>query len=100
MLPAKKTELSSKRHKGSFLFHSAVFSISVAFLLVNIAFLYTHALSTFFSRLETRINRLLGITQTDYIRGYFAVAIPTLALALIICSIFLVPSLSKASRNL
>ena len=44
-------------------------------------------LRTRFTHLEVRMNLLLGIKQTDFIRGYFEHAIPTVMLAVFMCAV-------------
>ncbi len=41
-----------------------------------------------FIRLEVYLNHLFHIRQTDYVRGYFAIWIPSLAIALCILTLF------------
>jgi len=59
----------------------------MAFLSVSILFLFMPDLAMTFARLEVRLNLILGIRQTDLIRGYFEYSIPTVVLALFICAV-------------
>jgi hypothetical protein len=64
--------------------HEALFSLSTAFLAISIMFLLKHDLSYPFVRLEVSINHLLGISQTDYIRGYFEYLLPSVIVAVLL----------------
>jgi hypothetical protein len=58
------------------------FSINTGFALISLVLCTIPSTAIPFAHLEVRLNRLLGIRQTDFIRGYFEVWIPSLALAL------------------
>ena len=60
----------------------ALFSFNTAFAGVSLIFSASLSFSLPFIHLEVYLNHLLGIRQTDYIRGYFTVWIPSLVLAL------------------
>src|SRR5438477_7499296 len=64
--------------------HEIFFALNVAYAAVSILFTESLAAAGPFRGLEIRINHLLHIRQTDYIRGYFEVAIPTLLLAVVL----------------
>lgn len=61
--------------------HEVLFSLNVAFASMTLAFAISPQGTRIFSGMESSINRLLGIRQTDYIRGYFATVIPSVVLA-------------------
>jgi chromate transport protein ChrA len=60
----------------------ALFSVNTAFAALSMVFSASLSASLPFIHLEVSLNRLLGIRQTDYIRGYFTIWIPSLLLAL------------------
>lgn len=91
---------SETRYNCRVLSHIGLFSTSVAFLIVCTVFLFTPALRIMFIHIEVRLNEVLGIRQTDLIRGYFEFAIPTLALALVIFSVFLLSRSQKTTQTL
>jgi hypothetical protein len=72
----------------------ALLSLHVAFVGMSMAFLASTAILAPFSRLECRINVFLHIRQTDYIRGYFSIWIPSVVVALLIWA-----SLRALDRN-
>jgi hypothetical protein len=72
----------------------ALFSLNAAFAATSLIFTASLSAALPFLRLEVSLNHLLGIRQTDYIRGYFTVWIPSLAIAA--CILILL----QASRNL
>jgi hypothetical protein len=47
-------------------------------------FFETRAMELMFLQMEIRINRFLHIRQTDFIRGYFAIWVPSLLIAFLI----------------
>src|SRR6266545_4808762 len=100
MLLNKTNGSLKSRSSWPSLLHISLFSISVAFLFVSILFLFTPTLVRVFVHLEVRLNLLLGIRQTDFIRGYFAFAIPTFVLALVICSLFLAAYSRRTTQSL
>src|SRR5262245_29215272 len=57
-------------------------SINIGFALISFVFCIVPSTAIPFAHLEVRLNELLGIRQTDLIRGYFEFWIPSLALAL------------------
>jgi chromate transport protein ChrA len=59
-----------------FSLHLAVVGMSMAFTSI--------AVSAPFSRMECRINVFLHIRQTDFVRGYFAIWIPSVLVAFLI----------------
>lgn len=59
----------------------ALFSVNTAFAAVGIVFSASLSASLPFIHLEVYLNRLLGIRQTDYIRGYFTIWIPSIIVA-------------------
>jgi hypothetical protein len=59
-----------------------LFSINIAFAGITLLFGSNPTISLLFAHLEVYINHLLGIRQTDFIRGYFECWIPSLLLAL------------------
>ncbi len=71
-----------KRPEGRALryFHEALFSFNVAFFTTTIVLEHSAYLSGGFSRMESSLNVLLGIRQTDYVRGYFTILIPSMIL--------------------
>jgi len=70
----------------------ALFSLNMAFAATSMLFGASLSASLPFIHLEVYLNHLLGITQTDYIRGYFTLWIPSLVLA--ICLLMLLRFLS------
>jgi hypothetical protein len=56
-------------------------SLNTAFAGMSILFCISPSAALPFLRLEIQVNHLLHIRQTDYIRGYFAIWIPSLAVA-------------------
>jgi hypothetical protein len=60
----------------------ALISLNTAFATISKIFCASSSASLPFVHLELYLNHLLGIRQTDYIRGYFTIWIPTLVLAL------------------
>ncbi len=72
-----------------------LFSFNTAFAGMSLLFCASSSASLPFIRLEVYLNHLLGIRQTDYIRGYFTAWIPSLILA--IGLLILVRSLSRLS---
>jgi chromate transport protein ChrA len=73
----------------------ALFSLNTAFAGVSLIFSASLSASLPFIHLEVYLNQLLGIRQTDYIRGYFTFWIPSLVLA--ICLFTLLRFLSGLS---
>jgi hypothetical protein len=65
----------------------ALFSLNTAFAVTSLIFSVSQSASLPFVHLEVYLNHLLGIGQTDYIRGYFTVWIPSLALAICLLSL-------------
>ena len=102
----KQTE-ESTLHRGHWLSfalldcsHKALFSLSTAFLLINLLFLFSQNLRIPFIRLEISINLLLHIRQTDYIRGYFEFAIPSVILAACICMLLHISSDRRLTKQI
>lgn len=58
-----------------------LFSLNTAFAAMSLTFCASQFAVIPFMRLEVYLNHHLGIRQTDYIRGYFTVWIPSLILA-------------------
>lgn len=83
-----ESNVDSRRRLLSYLY-LALFSLSVAFFSVSLMFLFApfRGLRTSFIHLEVRLNLLLGIRQTDLIRGYFEYAVPSAIVALGICGV-------------
>jgi hypothetical protein len=73
----------------------ALFSLNIAFAGMSLIFCVSQSASLPFIHFEVYLNHLLGIRQTDYIRGYFTVWIPSLVLA--ICFLSLLRFLSGLS---
>lgn len=63
------------------LFVEALFSVNTAFAALSIVFRASLSASILFIHLEVYLNHLLGIRQTDYIRGYFTIWIPSIIAA-------------------
>lgn len=76
-------------------FAEALFSLNTAFAGMSLMFSASLSASLPFIHLEVYLNTLLGIRQTDYIRGYFTVWIPSLVLAL--CLLTLLRFLNRLS---
>jgi hypothetical protein len=64
-----------------------LFSINTAFAAMWILFSASLSASLPFIHLEVHLNHLLGIRQTDFIRGYFTIWIPSLILAACVWSL-------------
>jgi hypothetical protein len=64
-----------------------LFSINMAFAVMTLVFCTSPSASVPFAHLEVYVNHLLGIRQTDFIRGYFEIWIPSGLLALGIWSV-------------
>jgi hypothetical protein len=64
-----------------------VFSINTGFAATSILFCASLSASLPFLHLEVSLNHLLGIRQTDFIRGCFTIWIPSLILAACIWSV-------------
>jgi len=88
-----------KGHKAEILrlqvLAEALFSLNTAFAGVSLIFSASLSASLPFIHLEVYLNHLLGIRQTDYIRGYFTLWIPSLVLAM--CLLTLLRFLSGLS---
>jgi hypothetical protein len=66
---------------GLRLVHEALLALNMASATVSTVFLTSRDASLPFVHLEIRINHLLHIRQTDFIRGHFAFWIPAIAMA-------------------
>jgi hypothetical protein len=77
-------KLDGRPRKDNYLryLHEVLFSLNVAFASMTIMSATSPHVTRIFSRMESSTNLFLGIRQTDYIRGYFAILIPSLILAL------------------
>jgi len=75
--------------------HEGFFALNTSCATVLLAFANSPSVSNPFGHLEMRMNHLLGIRQTDYIRGHFEFWIPALALAF--CVLVLLRLFSKAA---
>jgi hypothetical protein len=64
-----------------------LFSINTGFAAMSILFCASFPTSLPFIHLEVYLNHLLGIRQTDFIRGYFTIWIPSVILAASIWSL-------------
>jgi hypothetical protein len=65
--------------------HEAFFSLNLAFVIMALVFDYApRSLISHLNRLESAVNGLLQIRQTDFITGYWAFFLPGIALALCI----------------
>jgi len=64
-----------------------LFSINAGFAAMSVLFSASLSAALPFIHLEVYLNHLLGIRQTDYIRGYFTIWIPSLILAACIWSL-------------
>lgn len=62
-------------------FVELLFSLNAGFAAISIIFCASSPASRPFVHLEVYLNELLGIPQTDYIRGYFTLWIPSLLFA-------------------
>lgn len=77
------------------IFAEALFSLNTTFAAVSLIFSASLSASLPFIHFEVYLNHLLGIRQTDYIRGYFTVWIPAFVLG--ICLLMLLRFLSRLS---
>jgi len=75
-----------------------LFSINTGFAAISILFSVSLSASLPFIHLEVFLNHLLGIRQTDFIRGYFTIWIPSLILAACIWSLVRFLSLLRFSK--
>src|SRR5258708_6231725 len=64
-------------------FWEVFFSLHLAFTGMSVA-LFTSNIAGLLGRMESRINNVLHIRQTDFIRGYFGIWIPTVIVAFLI----------------
>lgn len=78
--------------------HEALFSLNVAFASMTLALATSPHETRLFNGMESSINRLLRIRQTDYIRGYFAVLIPSVILALVIWAVLRLSWRTRTTR--
>jgi hypothetical protein len=72
---------NTRLHRSLGDLHDALFAINTACAIVLLAFANSPLMSAPFGHLEVRINHILHIRQTDYIRGHFQFWIPALGLA-------------------
>lgn len=87
----------NERFGARLLLVEVLFSLNTGFATTSLVFCISRAASLPFVHLEVRLNRFLGITQTDYIRGYFTVWIPSLVLA--VCLLSLLRFLNRLGRT-
>jgi hypothetical protein len=80
--------------------HEALFALNTACAIVSFAFATSWEVYAPFARLEVRINHLLHIRQTDFIRGHFTFWIPALGLALCFWLVLRVASRAQLTRYL
>ena len=64
------------------------FSINIGYAGTSTVFCAIPSASIPFAHLEVYLNQILHIRQTDYVRGYFEVWVPSLTLALCIWTVF------------
>jgi hypothetical protein len=64
-----------------------LFSVNTGFAGMSILFSTSLSASLPFVHLEVYLNRLLGIRQTDFIRGYFTIWIPSVVVAVCVWSL-------------
>ena len=76
-----------------------LFSISTGFAAMSMLFPASLSASLPFVHLEVYLNHLLGISQTDYIPGYFTVWIPSLLLAVCIWSLLRILTRLRLTRS-
>jgi hypothetical protein len=67
---------------GTRVLAEALFSLNTTFAGMSLLFCASLSASLPFIHLEVYLNHILGIRQTDYIRGYFTLWIPSLAMAM------------------
>lgn len=60
------------------------FSLHLAFAGMSVVLIASETMPTLFGRMESRINNFLHISQTDFIRGYFGIWVPTVLGAFLI----------------
>jgi hypothetical protein len=80
--------------------YDALLTLNIAFALVSIAFNAWPESATVFAHLEVHINETLGIRQTDLIRGYFEIAIPSILLAILMWTILRVSIITRTNQQL
>jgi hypothetical protein len=81
-------ELHGTKTPLSRLLLEVFFSINIGYVGMSMVFCAIPSVSIPFAHLEVDLNHLLHIRQTDYIRGYFEIWIPSLISALCIWSLF------------
>ena len=86
-VPPKSMALQTKVTRSARFLLEILFSINIAFAGMTLVFCAIPSASVPFAHLEVNINHVLGIRQTDFIRGYFEIWIPSLLLALGIWSV-------------
>jgi len=77
-----------------------LFSLHLAFLLASLIFIADTSVLALFSRMEYRMNKLLHIEQTDFVRGYFAIWIASLIAAILIWALLRLCRRSHATGDL
>jgi len=75
------------------------FSLYVAFLGVSLSTESVAVLSAL-CRMECRINAFLHVRQTDFVRGYFALWIPSVAAAVLIWSVLRVSARTRLTEEI
>jgi hypothetical protein len=81
-------------------FHEALFSFNVAFVTMTIVLEHSTYLAAGFSQMESSLNGLLGIRQTDYIRGYFAILIPSMLLGSVLWAVLRASERRRLSQQI
>ena len=80
--------------------HEILFSLNISFFVLTLLFAADSTVSSFFSRLESSINVMLGIRQTDFVRGYVAILVPVLGGALLLWGVLRLASQTAIAREI
>jgi hypothetical protein len=83
---SNKHENGAVAHASMRFSYEILLPIDIAFAIASVA-LRSWTLFRPFAQIERKINQLLGIRQTDFTRGYIAVAVPSLLLAIVLWAV-------------
>jgi len=80
--------------------HEALFSANIAYVTVFAVFMAAPGVLVPLGHMEVTINRFFHIRQTDLVRGYWEVAVPSLIVTLIIWILLRISSRARFTRQL
>jgi hypothetical protein len=81
--------------------HEATFSLNLAFVVMGLVFVYaSDAIILPLDQLEFSVNKVLHISQTDFLRGYCEFFLPGIVLALCIWSLLRLSSFAQLAREI